>query len=100
MPPQDNPTTVDNTVPQETQVYIAPRKTVWFEVTDAIKRLTVSVNTYKQSGLSLYVYSPEQHDVLRAEEIGRGTSKNGFDLWWSGAVRENGNWYPKTQKRE
>lgn len=92
-PQTENPTIVSTVVPQDTQIYIPARKTVWFEVTDEIKRLTVSMNTYRQTGLSLYIYSPEQHDVQRAEEIGRGTSKNGFDLWWSGSVRENGNWF-------
>lgn len=87
--------TVDTTVPQDSWVYIGPNQTVWFQVGDAIKRLSVAVDVHHQPGLVLSVYSPEQHDVLQAEEIGRGSQKNGYDLWWSGAVRENGVWHLK-----
>lgn len=94
-PQMDDPATVNVAAPQNTWVHIGPGSTVWFKTETEIKRLTVGVDSHNQAGLELSVYSPEQHDVQSANAIGHGTRENGFDLWWSGSVRENGTWYFK-----
>ncbi|MDE3090686.1 MAG: hypothetical protein KGJ80_15025 [Chloroflexota bacterium] len=74
--------------------HINPGSSLWYKMNDARLQLEIWIDTNGQSGLSLEIYAPDQHDSY-GKPIGRGSFSKfqPHDLFWTGRSAATGVWY-------
>lgn len=78
--------------PSGQQVYISPRTSVWYGISDRGRRLNISMNADRQLGLVMAVYGPDIADVWSSRPTGQGAPGQGMPYFWTGRAKFKGIW--------
>lgn len=79
-------------MPSGQQVYISPQTSVWYNISDRGRRLSLMMDADRNLGLTMAVFGPDVQDVWNDRPTGQGAPGGGFAYFWTGRSRFKGIW--------